>query len=139
MARVSTRIIKNWRSWLHSNSSPNSGRLVSDVFIIPVDTESEPNKPTKWQIIAFPVKNDGESYLALALKCLEPPHLVSYGSFYFSTAYTEFPRVALDTARGHTEYINVHLHQEKKLTISVKIKIVCFEREARINPVRQSD
>ena len=112
--------------------------MVSDVFIIPVDTEGELKK-TRWQIMAFPEKHDGESYLALALKCLEPTHLVPYGSFYFSTTYTRFPRVALDTARGHTECIEDHLHQERDLTVKVKIQIVCFERETRINPACPSD
>ena len=120
-----TWTISNWKS---CTSNPKGGRLVSDVFIIPVDTEGELKKPTRWQIMAFPVKHDGESYLALALKCLEPTNLVAYGSFYFSTTYTRFPRVALDTARGHAEYIIDHLHQERDLTIKVKIKIVCFER-----------
>ena len=132
-----TWTIPNWKS---CTSNPDGGRLdVSDVFIIPVDTEGELKKPSRWQIMAFPVKHDGESYLALALKCLEPTHLVPYGSFYFSTTYTRFPRVALDTASGHTEYINDHLHQERDLTIKVKIKIVCFERQTRINPVCPSD
>ena len=124
-------IIKNWRSWLHCDSNPNGGRLVSDVFTILMDTEteSEPNLPTRWQIIASPVKNDGEPYFALALKCLEPSHLVPNGSFYFSTSSTKFPEVALDSATSHTEPINPALHQEKNLTIKVKIKIAFFERE----------
>jgi len=141
--------IQSWTSWVNCSINPDLAKLYSKEFIIPVDTVTAQNVPTKWQLMAYPKTIEfppgspyypSRNYLAFKLVCLSP-EMVPKGSFRFCTYNKSwltgemknnirFAPLSLEDAYNYATCIREHPEQD--LTIRVKIKIVSVSQEAAL-------
>ena len=145
--------IQSWASWVNCSINPDLAKLYSKEFVIPVDTETSQNVPTKWQLMAYPKTIEfpagspyypTRNYLAFKLVCLNP-EMAPKGSLRFCT-YTKswltgemntnvrFAPLSLEEAYKYATCIREHPEQD--LTIRVKIKIFSVSQEAAL-PVQR--